>query len=759
MSDIAFSVIVNNNGIDDIIFKTIMLKGEKGDKGDDGDATINDSLVSPSYVWSSQKTNSEINVQKARIDEIIALPDGSTTADAELVDIRVGADGTSYPSAGDAVRGQVSTLKSNIDSVKNIVGGQNQDDHFNSSVFEECYSIAPDTGVREYNKWSTSVASNDAFFNFPFDVFVHSNVDNNYQFVCVIYDSEGAFVQGYDYSDTTDGVSISKNTNFRLMIRQKNVKPIDVDDVNANLFYMHHLFGIADEIDTWSTDILIRKTMNSNDFEACYPIRTSDGVREYNKWSTSVASNGTYFSHPMDVFVSSDVDENYQFVCVIYGMDGVFIKTYDYLDTTNGVNIPAGVKYRLQIRKQGVNTIDVADVCNHIHIISDAEMSIKTTERLASRFTDNIIDWNADMIPAVNASCMYGIHRGGSLNPNKCCSLLITTDIHKSEKRLSSALIYMDATESIDFGCCLGDMQGGDFSENDGTWYTTRINSCTKPFLTVIGNHDCGNSTLGTKSGTTAEVVAKFITPVEGKMGKSGLTVPYYSYNDTNHKIHFIVLYNYDSPDTKDGSGNFVFYRGGEAYSQAQLDWLASDLNTVASDYSVVVLMHSFWFPDTPVQCNFSEPNKELRGNTIIGYEPTDNIIPKIINAYMTRGVINESFAPKSDYSNVLPTLIADYDFSSANGDFICYIVGHTHNDVVSHSTDYPQQLAIGLCATAQDLYQNGNSDLPRVEGTRTEDAITVVGFNKSLRTVNLVRIGSNVTKYMVKRDFISISY
>ena len=33
MNDIAFSVIINNDGIDDIIFKTIMVKGEKGDGG------------------------------------------------------------------------------------------------------------------------------------------------------------------------------------------------------------------------------------------------------------------------------------------------------------------------------------------------------------------------------------------------------------------------------------------------------------------------------------------------------------------------------------------------------------------------------------------------------------------------------------------------------------------------------------------------------------------------------------------------------
>lgn len=126
--------------------------------------TLNDRLDK-----SEQKldeTNAQLSMDKQelsnRIDNIIALPDGSTTADAELVDIRIGNNGLKYSSAGQAIRSQIATLHDSTKCIQhvNLVSEQNvvrgsflsqtiNSDKFNSYVTDAGYVTSPLIEVNE----------------------------------------------------------------------------------------------------------------------------------------------------------------------------------------------------------------------------------------------------------------------------------------------------------------------------------------------------------------------------------------------------------------------------------------------------------------------------------------------------------------------------------------------------------------------------------------------------------------------------------
>lgn len=57
-----------------------------------------------------EQSKIDMNILSSRMDTFTQLPSGSTSGDAELIDIRVGADGVTYSSAGNSVRSQYDAL-------------------------------------------------------------------------------------------------------------------------------------------------------------------------------------------------------------------------------------------------------------------------------------------------------------------------------------------------------------------------------------------------------------------------------------------------------------------------------------------------------------------------------------------------------------------------------------------------------------------------------------------------------------------------
>lgn len=97
---------------------------EFNDTLDTGINDINQAIETFDEILKTEITSmdSDIAILEARMDTFTALEEGSTTGDAELADIRAGANGKVYKNAGDAVRKQLSTKSNRYETIHKKTG-------------------------------------------------------------------------------------------------------------------------------------------------------------------------------------------------------------------------------------------------------------------------------------------------------------------------------------------------------------------------------------------------------------------------------------------------------------------------------------------------------------------------------------------------------------------------------------------------------------------------------------------------------------
>lgn len=210
-------------------------------------------LSNTEYWAISSRFNAQLEVQKQRIDNIVALPDGSTTGDAELTDIRVGANGKTYPNAGDAVRGQVSSLKEDLDNNSNF------------DVFENGY-IDYKGNIIAHASWVHTKS------------YIPFNMINSYS----VFNSMG--ISGVAYYDISLNF-IGYETGNDVILNEFTNKPLNTEYVKFSKYISYPLnivykSNIYDEMmDKYYKTLFIDFKTLENGY-----INTNGVVIEYGKW-------------------------------------------------------------------------------------------------------------------------------------------------------------------------------------------------------------------------------------------------------------------------------------------------------------------------------------------------------------------------------------------------------------------------------------------------------------------------------------------
>ena len=82
--------------------------------------TIGERIDSVSEQLDKKANEIDLIVERKRIDNLTTLPEGSTTGDAELIDGRIGADGTTYDNIGSSIRSQISNIEDTMAQINVI---------------------------------------------------------------------------------------------------------------------------------------------------------------------------------------------------------------------------------------------------------------------------------------------------------------------------------------------------------------------------------------------------------------------------------------------------------------------------------------------------------------------------------------------------------------------------------------------------------------------------------------------------------------
>ena len=398
--------------------------------------------------------------------------------------------------------------------------------------------------------------------------------------------------------------------------------------------------------------------------------------------------------------------------------------------------------------------------------IEALEQSEAETKNNITEIQQNITEIEQQLSSTQTSTALSSIasKTGGQNNKklhNYLC-LIHQSDIHGDADRMQRMIVFANKyKDRID-----GIISTGDFSQSEWsntgfeTTYVATLPSCEIPHFPLIGNHDIGLAyTIQNNSNEAAG--ARFITPYMEQLGavQGGTNAGYYYKDFSTYKIRMIVLNEYEMPRVPNAGNTELKYSIWKRYiSQAQATWFVNTLSSVQDGWSVIVAMHQLI--DV-----FDKYDNEFKGT--VNYTNADvtqglgNILQDIVDAYISKNTLSQTYTVSDTDPSEVPSVNVNADFTTAHGEFICWINGHTHNDGTGQSSIATnKQVDINVTTgSANVATQAIYDDLYREANTPAQDAFNVVCFDTDRKEIRMLRIGANVNNQMKRRDYACISY
>lgn len=402
---------------------------------------------------------SQQNTLKQRMDTFTQLPSGSTSGDAELQDIRVGANGKTYNTAGDAVRGQYSQLKEDlvdltIDNLSDYITWKN-------GSFTGNYNETNGAYTNNDNYYLTF----DGFILFPYDIYINwsSNLEAHYNLY--IANTSGnekiknkqnlshddyigkGYEKGYEY--------IPKNTYFKIEISYDDRIIIDDNsksDLPKCVLITSSLLG---EINKNKMDI---SNLYDSNISNIFAWKIGSFYSEYNGNSGNytnadkrLVTTYTFYKLPIDIVVNISNPNKYSYN--IYTLDSTgeneFLnhqKIYGFTGLLNqtGENvIKANTYFRIEIRFLDLHEISGSEkneLLSAINITSYFFYKVNKQDNDYTNIIKTVGSKDCDFTSLITA-IKYAVSQGN-----------VTLDLANETFDVSNEVDYINDREGIKIG-------------------------------------------------------------------------------------------------------------------------------------------------------------------------------------------------------------------------------------------------------------------------------------------------------------------